>query len=1272
MHAKISEPSAARRVTMAEQALLAARDTLKEKLQQLERGDREHQLVVEARQQAELERKQLLSDGLNGLLQQKRATAKALQQGTLGWSDPDEMQTLIQKARRLGLEASAIDAAEAVLQIRREKVVDAAKRYRMDGDIREAEATRRARAEILGDELISLMEEMARPSAEPVDVRLTALYGTTRAARREGVEHQLISKAQDALRQWATAALEDALSVPISFDSLRLVSIVKLCKDADLRVQNNLTDRQIGSLLQQAQQKLDSQQSARIRLAIERLNHVLIAGSTATTSERNEYSLLEEAVGFVDDALGTSGASEGSDGQRAEQENATKLKATAISRLQVRQEEVDAVEAERQKSLEASWKTKRQQLELNISAARTAVEANEERRRLAEEAVRLFQNFESTEQMRRTAVARQVAEQQANEREQEKLQQVHERELEDALQEVKRLKWSIKIQQDGTAATVKKAKEDAHKVKDKAEDESRQAKKGELAAKKELERVRERLQNENDKQHRSYKEIDDRQQKRIKELEAQLKEEQKQTQLARDYAEQIKADQARIVGEWQHAEKEAMTLANKNLSMAEKNADVAKQALDAQKKAEEEMREAQKETKELREDIDSREQKLKDINTAQLDTVKQEKLNSQMFKEEADRLRSIEEKMSDELAQEKAHVEEARTKLEEMREELEKNRNDMREGNEKNAKLLRERDEQIKEEQAMTAASKEECLKVRADLADANEGRRKAKVEAKKMRVEHTEGTEARMTADREAKEATDAANKANAAMEDMAEKLKKAEAEVRSISNELTARHNKVLEQLDTEYEKKLAQKERQLEYVEESLERAEAINKKKMDKSAGARNRLDEDLRKAHERIKESQLETEAKAKEVEQLQVKMKMDATRQQNLKRSQIEEQERVVKKANEEAAKAMEQADKYKALLNEAIEAKRKAQDELTREVMNARRAEQAGAPRFASPPPQGGVMPSPGFAPAMPMDDANLERLASMIAANLQSLSPEGSPLRSRMMSSTENPTQATRQEQPHDGKQETRTPPPSAPQKRDLFGAGSPAGAPSSEVPGSAAGRLKPIGAALPVEKRAVEKTAPKEAPTLGPKAMAAASKEGGGPMSSLRGGKSITSSRESSMRESVSDKGVASSSAPAEGSTSQSVASDSDRSTTANGMPRSIPRPSSSPASSQRSNKKAVAGKARALNLTVVKNDATSTPPKGASSATSTASGSSSRDGAKAPASSSSRSSSAGSDRRGTSAAAGGAAGSTSVPPKRGSTLGTLREEDEPGLFAKMKLW
>ena len=113
--ASSSEPSPARRVTLAEQALTTARDQLKEKQQQLEQGDREHQAQTRARQQAALARKNLLSNGLDGLRKQKRAAAKALQQGTLAWMDPADLQSHIQTARQVGVDAPTIDAAEAAL-----------------------------------------------------------------------------------------------------------------------------------------------------------------------------------------------------------------------------------------------------------------------------------------------------------------------------------------------------------------------------------------------------------------------------------------------------------------------------------------------------------------------------------------------------------------------------------------------------------------------------------------------------------------------------------------------------------------------------------------------------------------------------------------------------------------------------------------------------------------------------------------------------------------------------------------------------------------------------------------------------------------------------------------------------------------------------------------------------------------------------------------------------------------------------------------------------
>lgn len=1171
MHANItSESSAARRVTIADQALNATRDALKEKIQQLELSDREHQIAIKAREQADHERKQLRARGLDEMLKQKRSVAKALRLGIMGWLDPTEMETQIRTARLVSLEAHVIDRAEAVLQARRETLLETTNRIRLDADLRGAEASRRARAEVVGDALTTVAGQMSSSSIE-IDVRLTLLFATSRAARREGVEQGRISDAQDLLRQWTASALEDAMKASTSLESLRLLeSIVKLCKDADLRVHNNVTDRQIGPLLQQAEHILDSTRAMRIKSAMDHLNQVLINGSSSVYQDRNEVSLLEEAIAFVDDALSALGSFECNQDAIADLDQVQTLRATALSRLQARYDEFDQLEEERYRGLDAAWRAQRQQLELNISAARTAVEANEERRRLAEEAMRLVQNFESTENMRRTAAAKQFEQQRGLKEEMAELQQSHERQLQDALDEVKRLKWSIKIQQDGTAATVKKAKEDAKRIKDKSEDEARQAKREAMTHKKALENTRDRLQSENDKQARQFREVDERQQERIKVLEAQLKEEQKQTQLARDYAEQIKSDQTRIVGEWQTAEKEAMALANKNLAMAEKNSEVAKQALDAQKKAEEEMREAQKETRELRDDIEAREQKLKDINASQLDTVKQEKLNAQMFKDEADRLRAIEEKLSEELSQEKAHMEEAREKIEELRAELEKTKNEMRESNDKFTKVLREREEEIKHEQETTAASKEECLKVRAELAEANEGRRKAKVEAKKMRVEHTEGTEARLTAEREAKEATDAANKANAALEEMAEKLKKAEWEVRNISNELTQRHNRVLEELDKEWEKKLAQKERQLEYVEESLERAEAINKKRMDKTAGARNRLDEDLKKAHERVKEAQLETEAKAKEVETLQTKMKNEATRQANAKRAQAEEQEKMAKKAEEEIAKHKEMAEKYKASLAQAIEEKRKVQDELTREVMNSRNAERAGAGRVfsAGSPVEGGTGSSPGgFAASVAMDEGNLERLASMIAANLQTMSPGASQMRGPSIG-----VEAQPQRHLNETRSEVSTPPP---QKR--------AGSEESSTFGSTAAWPKPAGA---VEK-APTKLAAATKPTLGSKAMAAvASREGASAVSSRRG-KSERASRESTSRDNVS---WAASSSSSEAGTAEAAPS-----TPPSGAPKSVARPSLSPASSHRS-KKAVVGKARPPTLTVVKNDGTTTPPKG----------------------------------------------------------------------------
>ena len=997
------------RVRHAEVALAGAQKTLREKQLQLDKGERQQQAEAVAFALAMAERQRLAD---NALRRSRRDAGLAIQRASASWMDPDELQRLLDVAREAsGAEPDILAEANAALSVQRQRLRDAREQGAVEGARSEGDLVRQARQTVVRASLIEFIGQVRDGSATangtagghadtPDGTALVAtLHRMIGCARRVGVEQSVLSDARTLFRQQATQALQETKAAPCTLEAIcRLSDLIDICKESDRDGES-----QLGTVLGQAQHVLKQHQARRAKLVVTSLNQILLTG--AGTSPAQDVALLENAIDTAHDAVTALGDKPESseDFGRLQQ-----LTTVAQKRLEGRRNELAQLEQERRDASVASWRATRHQLELSISVAKAAVEANDERLRLAVE-------IERAEVNRRDGAVRQFAAQQMAKAEDEERLRREKQQVLDAKEEVKRLKWSLKVSQDGAHAAVRKAEEEANRVKHLAAEETREAQAEARSRRRELEKVTQRMKSANHRKEREFNEHEQRQVKEFRDQEERakrlLKEEQARVALqqkmvedARSEAERLRTEQGQVVGAWQQAEKGATAL-------AAENAKVAKQALEAQQKAEEVARQAQHEVKDMQEEMTKKEEGLKKEMQEQEQAHELERLQAQQATKEAELLKVRQQELLEELKAGREELQRARDKQEELEKFIADQRTEKEQLNEK----MREKSNLIKEGDRELKEAKEEINKLRAETADAVEGRRKTRKEAGRLKAEQTEAYETKAKAELEAKDATEKAAAAIKEMDKAKEELRQIEAASAKASAELTVFHKEDVAEMTRKHEKALQQKEDQLEYAEDMLTRMEAKEAARKAKNAGNQQRIDDDVRVAYEKLRVKTDELAAAKKELEQSKAKTKSADSAKGTWKREQKEQEDRFAKqleqarntKASLEKQKAEAVQAKEKALRGEmkALDEVEKLREEM--ELLNARLDEAGGIirdheeqtasvssqrvapPRAASRPSATSSGPSAEGA----LSTVDVEQLALAIAIKLQGARDEATP---------------------------------------------------------------------------------------------------------------------------------------------------------------------------------------------------------------------------------------------------------------------------------------
>ena len=440
------------------------------------------------------------------------------------------MQRAIETATQLGISEDQIAAATSMLQARRTQLQDVAERY---GGSLDEDARGKAKAIVMQDELVALLNRQA-DSVD--DTYLFPLHRMTIAAQSAGVERFRVEEAQMTLMQLLKSTLDEEIRKEVSLESLsKLSTNIDICNEASFTPDAQLADQMV-----QAQQRLEQHQDERATLAVAMLNKALLEGAG-----RDEITCLEDAVDAASEALKHLHAGVAAS---AVVDEVRRLVTTAEARLERRAEESKLLEAEKHRATIEALNASREQLDIGLAAARAAVEANAERLRIAQDAERLVKDVERMEQSKQELAAKHLEAQQQAKKEQDKLLQNEHQQILDAKEEVKRLKWSLKLQQDGAHAATKKAEQEASLVKKKAQEEARQAVTEAKHRKRELEQMKARVKSESERKTKFYREQEIRQAKIIHEQEERLRAEEERVEKARKEAETAKAEQAGIVG----------------------------------------------------------------------------------------------------------------------------------------------------------------------------------------------------------------------------------------------------------------------------------------------------------------------------------------------------------------------------------------------------------------------------------------------------------------------------------------------------------------------------------------------------------------------------------------------------------------------------------------------------------------------------------------------------------------------------------------------------
>ena len=328
---------------------------------------------------------------------------------------------------------------------------------------------------------------------------------------------------------------------------------------------------------------------------------------------------------------------------------------------------------------------------------------------------------------------------------------------------------------------------------------------------------------------------------------------------------------------------------------------------------------------------------------------------------------------------------------------------DLRADKEQLNEKVREKGELIKQGDKQMTDAKEEINKLRAETADAVEGRRKARKEAMRLKAEQTEAHAARQTAEIEAKEAKEKYETAQRDLDKARDELKQIEVETAKANAQVTASHREELEELVREHDRVAQQKEAQLEYAEDmvraqrllsvacrvadqlcclhasQLSRVEAKENARKVKTAGAQQRIDDEVRAAYEKLRTKTDEVDALKKELDMWKAKAKAAESLKQGARREQREHEERYQQALSKAEAAKKESARRQQNAERSAEKAQRVA-DQANAALQKTRdQSQKPDGPAF--PEAAGSALSAPTSAG---LSSAQMEQLARAIASEL------------------------------------------------------------------------------------------------------------------------------------------------------------------------------------------------------------------------------------------------------------------------------------------------
>ena len=931
----------------AQQALAASKQALSDRKAQVRVATRAEETGAKSERQGMAELSRLTTvTGLQGAKKQVLQATELLQHGASSWLHPDELRQQIQVAIAVGVEAEVIQAAEATLFARRERL----RASGPSGDTGPSiSAGRAAWAAVLSEDLAAELEVNlvhGDDNAEHLPyVRSLILQRMVAEAELVGVDAQLLDRCSDATRHLAQEALHETLGAKPSLSNLAKLSVLCGCCSAI-----GLADQPAGeTLLIEARASLREREESRMEFVITALTQLKHASSCIPA--HHEVALLEEAIEAADEVLEHSALEEGMPLGNDEKTTVTKLaglKVEAKARLEDCRCALALTRKAKQRAADEQCKERQREREALLAASTMAVEACEERLRVAIELQRLQQELERTERSQRESTTRANASQEhGRELSDEQLRQEQQRTAL-AQEEARRLKQMIKVMTENAQVERRKVQEEFEAIRQKAKDEVRKAYAETKQKRADYDKALSRLQAAMERQGAKFQEGEDRRDRHVHEMEQELKTAKLRTREAQEEASQVRAEQANLLTSIQQAEREARDL-------AKQNADVAKQALDAQREAEVGARQAQAEYRQLQHELSRMqgEHRKSTLNkeeemTRALDTIKHQE-------EDMERLKARLNELIEEVRQERDLTGQAHKDLEATREELQAAKGSLRDKVAESELAQHEHEAALKVQVQKLEDEKVMVAQLSDEKAKALQAKKKLAAEVRELKAERdelqvktddavTQAHECKAQADQAIEDLRATTEAANAVKTTLTKQVEKATREAESERSDL-----------ESKYGEKLAQKERQLQYAEGLLTRTEEAAAALKSRFAGETKRVDDDVRYAYGKVKVAKDETEALRKELGAAKASLKAAAARlqqqqkaskekleqQEKTSNERLEQQDRQLQKQESEAQTRQLEGDQIKKNLADAKKARDTAEAALKEASVEMARAQQ-------------------------------------------------------------------------------------------------------------------------------------------------------------------------------------------------------------------------------------------------------------------------------------------------------------------------------------------